>query len=276
MNRDGAARRPVIALTTDFGLADTFVAQMKGVILSVCPEATIVDLTHAVPPQDVATGAFLLETGVGSFPPETIHVVVVDPGVGTERRALAVRTARGVFVAPDNGVLTRVLEDDPPVAAHVISAGHYLRETVSPTFHGRDVFAPAAAWIARGTALTNLGPEAGPLVDLPRADHDLRPGRSFEVRVLHVDRFGNATLDLRESRLRPLLESGVSIRVETAAGEIGRLCRTYAEAPGGTPVLLFNSAGYLEIAIDRGSAADLAGLRPGVTVQVRLSASRVL
>lgn len=263
--------RPIVTLTTDFGAEDTFVAQMKGAILSICPAARIVDLTHGVPPQDVAAGAFLLETGVGAFPARTIHVVVVDPGVGSERRPLAVRNDRHVFVAPDNGVLTRVLDEEPPTEAHVIAEEHFMQPRVSSTFHGRDVLAPAAAWIARGTALRNLGPAAGELVRLPRADADLAPGASAEVPVLHVDRFGNVVLDVRESALRPHLEAGGTVTVGEGSGEVRRLCRTYAEAPADEPVLIVGSAGYLEISIDRGRAADRLGLAAGARVAVRLS-----
>ncbi len=261
--------RRIVTLLTDFGTADTFVGQMKGAILAVNPDVAVVDLTHEVPPQDVEAGAFLLATAYGAFPAGTVHVAVVDPGVGTTRRRLAVRTDRFYFVAPDNGVLSRVLDEDPAGAAHAVEAAHYLAREVSATFEGRDVFAPIAGWISKGTELSNLGPPAGPLVRLP-APAPLVAGAPATVRVAFVDRFGNVALDLSRRRLEAWLgERALALRVETPGGEVSSVRRTYAEAEGSAPFLLLNSAGYLEIAVREGRADRALGLARGAEVVVR-------
>jgi S-adenosylmethionine hydrolase len=260
----------IITLTTDFGTRESFVGQMRGAALAVCPEALLVDLTHEVPPHDVAAGAFLLATAYSTFPRGTIHVAVVDPGVGTRRRAIGVRTDRFYFLAPDNGLLSRVLDEEPLESAHVLEAEHYRRETVSATFEGRDVFAPAAAWLARGVDLANFGPRAGEIVRLPSTASRIEPGRPAKVRVLMVDRFGNATLDLSRRTLAPILEAlgeKARMRVATPGGLVSEFRRTYADEEGSAPILLFNSADHLEVAIRSGSAAEKLGLSPGTEVE---------
>lgn len=273
------ARPRIITLCTDFGLRDNFVGQMKGAALAVDPGLRVVDLCHDVPPQNIAAGAFALETGCGAFPPGTVHVAVVDPGVGTTRRAIAVQTEHYTFVAPDNGLLTRVLEVDSPVRAHVLEAAHYRRRAVSATFEGRDVFAPAAAWLARGASLENFGPEAGALVRLTRSRPVLERGASVAVPVLQVDRFGNATLDARGRDLVRLLGPGPAaswpLCVRSRMGEVRRCVRTYGEATDGEPFLLINSAGYLELAIYGESAAVRLGLELDGEVELTLGQERV-
>lgn len=259
--------RKIVTLTTDFGHSDTYVGQMKGVALGICPDLRIVDLTHDVPPHDVEAGSYLLWTAFASFPPGTIHVAVVDPGVGTERRALAARTERHVFLAPDNGLLTRVLEEEPPGAVHAIEEAHYMRPDPSPTFHGRDVFAPAAAYIARGTDLAHLGPPVETWVRLPTHRLHLERGQPVPVPVLLVDRFGNVTLDAPRSTVEAALaRSGGRLVVHTVAGPVAEMRRTYGEGEGPGPFLLFNSAGHLEIALAGGRASDALGLERGAEV----------
>lgn len=263
--------RRIVTLSTDFGTQDTFAGQMKGAALSVHPHLEIVDLTHEIPPHDVAAGAYLLATGCAAFPQGTIHVAVVDPGVGSTRRGIVVRTHRYFFVAPDNGILTRVLEEEPVEAAHVLEAAHLRRSPVSATFEGRDIFAPAAAWVARGTELHHFGPPAGPLVKLDLARSAIRPLSPLKVRVLAIDRFGNAVLDLSRRDLAPLLVEGappLRIRVEAPGGSVTILTRTYAEAEAGHPFLVFNSADLLEIATKEARAAEALGLEPGTEVTV--------
>jgi S-adenosylmethionine hydrolase len=187
----------ILTLTTDFGLRDSYVGQMKGAVLAVDHEIRVVDLCHEVPPQRILSGAYLLETGYAAFPAGSVHVAVVDPGVGTRRRPLAVRAGSHLFVAPDNGLLSRVLDREPLREAHVIEEERYLRSPRSATFEGRDLFAPAAAWLARGVEPGELGRAAGKIVRLPASGHALRPGVPAEIDVLHVDRFGNVALDLR-------------------------------------------------------------------------------
>jgi S-adenosylmethionine hydrolase len=264
----------IITFTTDFGTSDTYAGQLHGAARSVCPDAILVDLTHEVPAHDVAAGAYLLDSGYRAFPRGTIHVAVVDPGVGTSRRAVGVRSERYYFLAPDNGILSRVLEDERVESAHVLEAAHYRREAVSATFEGRDVFAPAAAWLARGVDLSNFGPRAGDLVRLPPATRPEAGGRA-RVRVVFVDRFGNAVLDVKRADLAPPLREGPAARrlvVRLHGGrEISELRRTYGEGAGDEPFLLFGSSGYLEIAVREGSAAERLGLARGSEIDLEVS-----
>jgi S-adenosylmethionine hydrolase len=260
----------IITLTTDFGAADTFVGQMKGAVLSVAPMARIVDLTHEIPAHDVAAGGFALRTAYAAFPPGTVHVAVVDPGVGTSRRGLVVRTQRFFFVAPDNGLLTAVLEEEPLDQAFVLEAEHYRLPETSATFEGRDVFAPAAAWLLRGISPESFGPPAGDLTRLYLPRPRLEFGRRAHVRVVAIDRFGNATLELPRHALEPLLGTPGDhrVRVETAGGVVDAFRRTYGDEEGDRPFLVFNSAGYLEIAVREGRAADRLRVRAGDEVAV--------
>lgn len=251
------ASRPVVTFLTDFGVDDTYVGQMKGAALAVCPDLTIVDLTHAVPAHDVAAGAYLLRTACEAFPPGTIHVAVVDPGVGGSRARLVVRTERQLFVGPDNGIFGRVLEHVPMRDAYRIDTLPESANRPSATFEGRDVFAPAAAWLARGRDPASFGPRVETIVRLTP------PPASGGVRVLVVDRFGNVILDRRRG------ETGGTPRVVTPSGAVvDRIFRTYADAPDDAPFLLFNSADQLEIAVRRGRADRRLGLAAGDAVRV--------
>jgi S-adenosylmethionine hydrolase len=253
----------LITLTTDFGHSSSYVGQMKGAALVVDSGLHIIDLCHEVPPQQIAAGAYLLEAGYAAFPRGTIHVAVVDPGVGTGRRAVAARAGNYFFLAPDNGLLTRVLRREALEEAHVIEAPAYRRSPVSPTFEGRDVFAPAAAGLASGLALRELGPPVGELKELPDTRARLESTGRLEVQVLFVDGFGNVTLDVTERELARLLGSG-PLRLETPHEVIDEFHRTYQEGSSGAPFLLVNSAGYLEVAIYGGRAADALRLSPGI------------
>ena len=266
------AQRSLITLTTDFGTADTWVGQMKGAILALAPDAHVVDLTHEVPPHDVEAGAYLLETGVDAFPRGTIHVAVVDPGVGTSRFPVVIRTESHLLVGPDNGLFSRVLRGAPPRGAWRLEASHYKATDVSPTFEGRDVFAPAAAWLVRGTDPSRFGPPAGDLVTLPSSPPPPSPPAGFRTRVVHVDRFGSAILDVASSDLSSWIDasSGLpSLRAVTGSGtSVETVRRTFADGPPGIPFLLVNSAGYLEIAMREDSAARRLGLTRGDEVEV--------
>ncbi len=260
---------PIITLTSDFGLGSTFVGQMKGRLLSICPDVRIVDLTHAVPPQSVEVGAYQLEIGYSVFPKGTIHVIVVDPGVGSPRRALIVRTADYLFVAPDNGLLTRVLRRQTFKTAIAIDPDHPVLGNVAPTFHGRDLFAPVAAGLANGMAPESFGHAVETIEWLEGERPTPVRGGAVRVRVLHIDRFGNATVDLARDVLDPLIE-GRERRVRLIApdGEATGLFRTYTDASDIGPFLLFNSSNYLEAALYRGNAAQTLGLEVGSEVDV--------
>ncbi len=259
---------PIVTLLTDFGDRDAYVGVMKGVILGLAPDARIIDLAHGVAPQSVGGAAYLLEPAYPGFPPNTIHVAVVDPTVGTDRVVTAVRTAHGVFIAPDNGLLTPVLEAGG-VRRSVRVVG---TESASATFHGRDVFAPAAARLAVGGTLSDLGPEFEPAVTIP----DYRAGLDEEGdvvgRVIHVDRFGNAISTIREDDVPA--PDRVGFRVTARGRAIGSLERTYADVAPGAALALFGSAGHLEIAVRDGSAAETLGLRPGDPVVASRKGSR--
>ncbi|MAE65252.1 MAG: hypothetical protein CMJ18_13355 [Phycisphaeraceae bacterium] len=247
----------MITLTTDFGLSDPYVGLMKGIILGIAPAAAIVDLTHDVAPQDVLGAALVIERAIGCFPENTIHVVVVDPGVGSGRRAVAVRAHGNLWIGPDNGVLTTVLDAAQPDAVSLTRPEHH-RRSVSATFHGRDVFAPIAARLESGMPMASLGDPARDLVrlDLPTPE---RTADGLTLHVLHADRFGNLVTDLdRQAYDRwrgdlPLDASGI-LRIDEV--EIGGLSRTYADVPEGAALAYFGSGGRLEIAVRNGSAAD--------------------
>jgi len=264
----------IITLLTDFGDRDTYVGQMKGAALAIEPDARLVDLCHEVPAHDVRAGAFLLETGYAAFPPGTVHVAVVDPGVGTDRRMVAVRAGEYYFLAPDNGLLGRVLGRQKATGAHVLQNPSLFGPRGSATFAGRDVFAPAAAWILRGMDLERLGPPAGELVtpdpDRPR----IELGRPVRVPVVHVDHFGNVVLDVRVETLTSVLGHrpgpDTAMRLVTEAGQVTRVLETYGHAGGREPFFLVNSAGYLEIAVDSGRACDVLGLRPGTHPELKV------
>jgi S-adenosylmethionine hydrolase len=254
---------PIIALTTDFGLADGYVGTMQGVILSIAPGVTLVDLSHQVPPQNVRSGAFVLYQAVPFFPTDTIHVVVVDPGVGSERRALAVRTAQGTFVAPDNGVLSYVLASSEVHEAVSLTNPDYHLPPVSTTFHGRDIFAPAAAHLASGVLLNELGPRAINLVRLGLPKPEFAPDGDIIAHVMHVDRFGNLILDVTARHLE------ADVMLEVAGKTIKGLSRTFADVTSGDLVAYVGSSReHLEIAVRDGDAARETGLNIGDEVTI--------
>ena len=266
---------PVIALLTDFGLQDHYVGAMKGAILTACPEATLVDVTHEVPAHDVAAGALALDASYRHFPAGTVFVAVVDPGVGSERRPIAVGAGRWLFVGPDNGLLTFVLEVHPAARVHLLANPLLFREPRSPVFHGRDLFGPAAARLARGLALEEVGP---PVADPVRMDQPpkTRTDAGWDGAVLHVDRFGNLTTNLLESDLT-VLAGGALESLEVCLGaEVLPLVRSYSDVAAGRPCALVGSSGRLEIAVRRGRADALPGTAEGARVLVRRRASGML
>jgi len=253
-------RPSIVTLLTDFGDRDAYVGVMKGVILGLAPRARIVDLSHRIAPQNVGGAAYLLETAYPWFPPDTIHVAVVDPTVGTDRIVVAVETPRGVFLAPDNGLLTPVLE-----AGEIRRSVRVMgTESASATFHGRDVFAPAAAALATGGALPDLGPSFTPAVVIPDYRAGVDETGAVVGRVIHVDRFGNAISTIRNGDV----PSGGRLGVTARGRSLGPPERTYADVAPGAALALFGSSGHLEIAVRDGSAAETLGLAPGEPVIV--------
>jgi S-adenosylmethionine hydrolase len=262
---------PVIALLTDFGTADPYVGAMKGAILSVCPDAILVDILHEVPAHDVAAGALALDAAYRHFPPGAVFVVVVDPGVGTPRRPLVIGAGRWLFVGPDNGVFTFVLEAHPSARVHLLASPLLFREPVSPVFHGRDVFGPSAARLARGLALEEAGPEVTDPVRLP-VPASVRRDDACEGSVLAVDRFGNMITSLGEPDLATL--RGRDRRPLEVL--VGRTCMplvsTYGEVAEGELCALVGSSGRLEVAANRARAAETLGAGVGTAVVVRPTA----
>ena len=258
--------RPVIALVTDFGTRDHYAGTMKGVALGICPDATLVDVTHEVPAHDVGAGAFELAACYRYFPPGTIFLAVVDPGVGSSRRGIAVDTGDFRFVAPDNGVLTLVLDESPPRKVVELTERRYARPTVSRTFEGRDRFAPAAAWLAKGVELSALGRPAGSIHRLtlpqPTATSEHVTGE-----VLRVDRFGNLITNIDRKTFQKLADDrGLEIRIGTH--QVPRIVSTYADVSPGEICALFGSTDHLEIAANGASAAASLDLGRGAPVQV--------
>jgi S-adenosylmethionine hydrolase len=258
--------RPVIALLTDFGTRDHYAGTMKGVALGICPEATLVDISHEVPPHDVLAGALELAACFRYFPAGTIFLVVVDPGVGSARRGIAADAGDYKFVAPDNGVLTMALEEVAARKIVELTERRYARPTVSRTFEGRDRFAPAAAWLAKGVELSALGRPAGSVhrLEVPRAA--TAPGR-LAGEVLRVDRFGNLITNVDRKIFDALAEGG-ALEVRVGAHTISRVVSTYADVGAGEICALFGSSDHLEIAANGASAAGELGVGRGAPVHI--------
>jgi len=257
--------RPVITLTTDFGHADAYVGAMKGVLLGFCPEAALVDLSHEIRPQAVRQAAYLLSTATPYFPLGAVHLVVVDPGVGSERRAVAVQTGRAAYVAPDNGVLTLALAHDPPRLAVALTNSDYHLPQVRSTFHGRDLFAPVAAHLACGADPRQMGDPvpASDLVCLPSLEPRRRPDGAWLGEVLHIDHFGNLVTTIHYPVSKP---QGT---IEVAGRQIVKLSRTFADVAPGELLAYAGSSGYLEIAVREGNAAACLGVDVGAPVEVQ-------
>ena len=254
-----------VTLTTDFGTRDSYVAQLKGVLLAGCEGLRVHDLTHEIAPQDVLEGALFLAAAVPTFPPGTVHLAVIDPGVGTDRRATAATVGGQHVVCPDNGLLTLLTRRVTIEEVRSIERASLRREPVSPTFHGRDLFAPAAAFLACGGALEELGPAVGNPVELPLPQPHAEGGR-IVGEVLHIDRFGNAITNLGRSEIEAVAR-GRAVRVE-AAGRLLPLARTYGDVAEGEALALIGSADLLELAVRERSAAEALGLSRGSEVVV--------
>jgi len=262
----------VITLTTDFGMADAYVAAMKGVILSINPETKLIDICHTIKPQNIPQAAFIISTAYRFFPPNTIHLVVVDPGVGTERRAIILRTPVACFVAPDNGVLSYVvqqfsnspLELEPELEAVAITNPQFWRSPVSPTFHGRDIFAPVAARLSLGFPPADFGEAITSVTMLPLSQPYRASDGSLVGHILHIDSFGNLITNIKGDDLP---QTGQPITIEVGSQFVSGLSRTYA---GGEGLLaLIGSSGYLEVSLKGGSAQAFLDAEVGNEVRIR-------
>lgn len=254
-------RAPLIAILTDYGYTDTYLAQVKAVIMRLCPTAQFLDLTQGVPPQSIRSGAYLLATVVPYLPEGTLVIAVVDPGVGTERRAVAVRSAMHTYFAPDNGLLSLALQDDPPLHAVVLDNPRYHLPYVSATFHGRDIFAPTCAHHANGVPLEQLGTLIDPtsLHTLPDLEPEISPLR-IVCAPLHTDAFGNVVFNLREEVFERWRQPEHLVEVKLNGERILPLVRTFGDVAWGEPLAYFGSNRYLEVAINGGSAQRILGI----------------
>ena len=259
--------RPLITLTTDFGVSSPYVAQMKGVILSHCREAQVEDITHAIRPQHGREGALVLADVTPRFPPGTIHVAVVDPGVGTSRQLVYAEFGRQKFLAPDNGLLTLAARSGPRGSSYSLTHPEFWAPTVAPTFHGRDILAPVAGQLASGLPAEKLGPSLSQLVELALPQPRIGPGRALGE-VLLVDSFGNLITNIRLEELPPPV-AVAELTVECKQQSIVGLQRAYDVAPPGTLVAVLDSQGRLEIAAVRGNAAAVLAACEGTSVVVR-------
>lgn len=257
--------RPILTLTTDFGLSDHYVGTMKGVILGICPQARIVDISHDVKPFSVSESAYLIAQAYRYFPPKTVHVVVVDPGVGTSRRPILMEAAGQYFIAPDNGVLAMIYSREAH-KVRVISKAKYFRKPVSATFHGRDIFAPVAAHVAAGTAALHMG---NLIRDYIRPEFE-KPRRAADGTwlgcVLHIDRFGNIVTNFEAAGFPDLERRNFAFFVGDS--RVAAMARSYAGQAPGSLFAIAGSSGYIEFSIDRGSAANVIGCEPGAAVKL--------
>jgi S-adenosylmethionine hydrolase len=262
--------RPIITFLSDFGHTDWFVGVVHGVLHSLAPDAHVVDLSHSIPPSNIAHGAFMLEAACPDFSPGTVHLAVVDPGVGTSRRAIAAIAHGQVFVGPDNGLLEWAFVD-PHSQVHELAFEKHFRQPVSRTFHGRDVFAPVAARLARGESIASLGPRITDPVRLPQHEPERRSG-SLVGHVVFLDRFGNALTNLTSTSIAAAFGEDARdalLEVRVLDRNIEGLSRSYGDAPVGTLVAILGSSGRLEIAQVGGAASDRLGIGEGDAVVVR-------
>ncbi len=251
---------PIITLTTDFGIRDGFPAAMRGVILSINPEARVVDLSHDIAPGDIAHGAYILATVPQYFPADSVHVGVVDPGVGTSRRILAVRADERRYIAPDNGLLGYVLQRHPDAEVRLLDNPELWLEHRSSTFHGRDIMAPTAAHLSKGISFSDVGQVANSWEPAPFPPA-LNKGDVVEGHVIHIDRFGNLVTNISGEMRGTIIiwEHRLDTRVTT-----------FSEGSSGVPVVLIGSSGWLEIAVNGGSAAEIMQVGVGASVSLAL------
>jgi S-adenosylmethionine hydrolase len=266
--------RPIVTLTTDFGTNDHFVGTMKGVILEIVPEAAIVDISHAVQAYDVLDGALTISQAYSYFPTGTVHVVVVDPGVGTARRPIIASSDGYHFVAPDNGVLSLMYAKEERVHVRHITSDHYFRQPLSNTFHGRDIFAPVAAYLAKQVDSHKFGDEIEDYTKFSAPKPKAVDGSKMRAVVLKVDRFGNLITNITPQDAPMLFGADpAAFKILVGSKEITDIRTTYAEGAPGEVFAILGSMGFLEIAANRAAAAQLTGAGKGAEVSIILGAA---
>jgi len=257
----------MITLTSDFGLKDPYVAEMKGVILTINPNATLIDITHEIDKFDLRAAAFTLASATPYFPPNTVHLAIVDPGVGTERRAIIVETTKGFFIGPDNGILIPAAQNQEIKSIRQITNPKFSLSKASATFHGRDIFAPAAAYLDKGVHPVEFGPKVNDPVTPDFAKAKLRR-EYFHGEVLHIDGFGDIVTNIPGRVTHFDEDKPVQVEFEGESIKI-KFVHAYAESKGSEPVFLLGSHGFLEIAINKGNAAERLHLRTGDKIKVK-------
>lgn len=254
--------RPIITLMTDFGLKDPYVAEMKAVILSISPNATIVDITHMIEKFNIRMGAYVLASASPYFPKGTIHVAIVDPSVGTKRRPILIQTKHGFYIGPDNGVLALAAKNQGIKHIYEVSNRRLMLPEVSNTFHGRDIFAPASAYLAEGISPTEFGPEIREIMT-PRFAKVIRRKNMLVGEVIHMDDFGNIITNFGEKELESMgIKETVSVMLKNTKLKL-KLCKAYGEAKPQKPLAIIGSHNFLEISVNQGSAAENFRVKSG-------------
>lgn len=259
--------RSILSLTTDFGTREAYIGAMKGVIYGICPYATLVDISHHIPKHSILQGAFVVAQASPYFPVDAVHLVVIDPGVGTSRRRIIVQSKRSTYVYPDNGVLSFIIEQEGLVRAVEITNKMYMLPNPSRTFEGRDVFAPVAAHLAKGVSIDKFGPKIDNLVMIVRKA-PISTGREVSANIIHIDWYGNIITNISEE----LFERSIPSKyIEVTIGKIAKRLRyhcTHGDVPVKSPLVLFGSSGFLEIAVNQGNAENLFHAKVGDKVKL--------
>lgn len=258
----------MITLTTDYGLSDYYVGAMKGILYQISPQATIVDITHDIPPCDVLSGALVLREIWRTFPPKTIHVAVVDPGVGSDRQIILAQYAQHLFLVPDNGLITLIHQLCKPDQVNLVTNHTLFCQPISNTFHGRDIFAPVAAHLAKGIVPDQVGPRTQTIQLLNILPARLDNGKELLGTIIHVDRFGNLITNISAEQIQFYYSSGKIPTVAVDQISLGPVRKTFSEVAPGQPLAYLGSAGLLEIAVNRGRADDFFHHKPKMEVKV--------
>ncbi len=265
------SKNPIITLTTDFGYKDPFVGIMKGEILKINPSVQIVDISHEVAPQNIIEASFLIEKTFNSFPHRTIHVVVVDPGVGSERRPILVSAEYQYFIGPDNGIFSFIYNLSKSFKVIHITAKHYFLPNLSYTFHGRDIFAPIAAWLSKGIDISNFGDPIHDYVKIPMSSPKILSDLSIEGEVIYVDHFGNLITNISVHQIRNLVKNYPYEKLKVIVRDIMAPLKThYSEVTDEMLYSLIDSFGYLELFVNKGNASEIFSIKTGEKVRVIL------
>jgi len=260
---------PIISLLSDFGLKDPYVSEMKAVILSICPKVTLVDITHEVSKYNIMEGAFILASATPYFPENTIHLAVIDPGVGSKRRPIIVRSKKHLYVGPDNGLLILAAKNDGIINVYHIVNKKYMRKEISSTFHGRDIFAPVSAYLANGVKPEEIGIEIEDY-EIPEFVKPIIKNNLIELRVIHVDSFGNVITNLHKNQVKDLklkFNAKLSLIIKDKKLKV-KFLRTYSDAKKKELLALIGSHNFLEIAMNQGNASNKLKLKEGNCIKM--------